>query len=74
MSGVKTQFQNIKASIVKYAKKETLDRIYNLAIERMSSGVSCLSRAVNQVNLVDNVKDEVRQTKTDKYLESVTVL
>lgn len=24
-----------------------------------------------QVNLVDNVKDEVRQTKSDKYLESV---
>lgn len=23
-----------------------------------------------QVNLVDNVKDEVRQTKADKYLES----
>lgn len=45
-STVKTQFQNIKASIVKYAKKETLDRIYNLVIERMSCGVSCLSRTV----------------------------
>lgn len=39
-STVKTQFQNIKASIVKYAKKETLDRIYDLVIERMSCGVS----------------------------------
>lgn len=68
-STVKTQFQNIKASIVKYAKKETLDRIYNLVIERMSCGVSHVYPELCSGEHL--VKDEVRQTKIDKYLESV---
>lgn len=68
-STVKTQFQNIKGSIVKYAKKETLDRIYNLVIERMSCGASHVYPELCSGEHL--VKDEVRQTKTNKYLESV---